>query len=218
VQVSTTANTLTRTSGGVDFTWEINCGGRACRYGRFVNNEFWVVPIDDLGNNTGSVTVTNILPAGVNHGAEVNPSSPSNQGILTPYPSYRSSLNIMTMFPYSAKAGESIIKARTLNSGCPSSMSSGCVSSYDVLTVLSNIPQNNGATVFRPPFNGTSKPIYTTDKVKFDRLPSLSTISGGRSASAYSAIVDNIVNKWTVPHYDTTQVFLPVNFIGVPLL
>lgn len=221
--ISGTGTSVTRTSGGVDFTWEFNCGGKPCRYGTFVNGEYWVVPIDDSGKRVSAVTITNILPGGVTNGAEVNPSNPLKHGILTlrPY-SYDANLNIMTKLPYNALPGQSIFKASVGNpTGCRDS--NGCVASDDVLTVLSDIPPNNGSTVFRPPFHGSWKPLFTTDKVRLDRLSSLPEVTSALGASNFQASVANIVKTWTVPMYelgnanndtDLYRITLPLNVVA----
>ena len=42
-----------------------------------------------------------------------------------------------------------------------------------ILTVLASVPQDKGATVFRPPYVGTNKPLYSIKQMRKDRLPSL---------------------------------------------
>jgi hypothetical protein len=190
--------TVSRTVAGIAFTWEFNCGGNPCVYGKFVNGEYWVIPVDNAGKRVSAVTITNILPAGTANGAEVNPQSTSKQGILPMYASYDASRNVMTKLPYQATAGQSIFKASTRTSGCgTAAIASGCVTSDDVLTILNDAPANNGATVFRPPFHGDWKPLYTTDKVRMGRLP--------RLAGMTALDVPSIVKRWTTPHYDTTH-------------
>lgn len=220
--ISGAGTSVTRKSGGVDFTWEFNCEGKPCRYGTFVNGDYWVAPIDDSGKRVSAVTITNILPAGITNGAEVNPSNPLKQGILTlrPY-SYDANLNIMTKLPYKALPGQSIFKASVGNpTGCRDS--NGCVASDDVLTVLSDIPPNNGATVFRPPFHGSWKPLFTTDKVRLDRLSSLPEVTSALGASNFQTSVATIVKTWTVPMYelgnanndtDLYRITLPLNVV-----
>lgn len=197
--------TITHTSGGVEFTWELHCGGRPCQHGQFVNGEYWVVPIDDRGRRVSAVTVTNILPDDAINGAEINPSSTDTQGILPMYSTYDPVYNIMTQLPYPAQPGQSIFKAANQTSGCgTSAVSAGCVYSDDVLTILDDVPPNNGATVFRPPFHGNWKPLYTTDNVEFDRLPSIAAITtklGTFGVDSLTAIRD----RWVVPQYDTTH-------------
>jgi hypothetical protein len=198
------ATTLTRTVGDVEFTWEFNCSNRPCRWGRFVNGDFWVVPVNDLDVNTGSVTITRISPDGVENGAQINPYPGRTQGVLRGWQSYNDALNIMSRLPYTAFAGESIFKAATRLNGCRTTSNGAvvpCMASGDVLTVLAQVPPQNGATVFRPPFQGTWKPLFTTDKVKLERLSSISTLASS-SPSAFASTVSEIVRVWTVPYFE----------------
>ena len=161
-------NSVSRSSAGSTFTWSFHCGGKQCTYGRFATGDYWVVPINESGQNTGAVTITAITPAGEQHGAQVNPSvdmsvADNKQGLLNMYGSYNRALNIMSKLPYAAKPGESIMKIASRTTDCgPTASRPGCVSTGNVLTILSAIPQNGGATVFRPPFHGTWKPQFTT--------------------------------------------------------
>jgi len=203
-----TANMVSRTVNGVTFNWEFNCQSRACRIGQFVTGEYWVAPIDDQGVRVNSVTITRISPDGEIHGAQVNPkidldASTKKYGLLPMYTDYYdASLNVMTQLPYDALAGESIVKVRTETSTCESggtrAIKAGCVDVGDVLTILDTIPQNNGATFFRPPFHGDAKPLYSISKVRFDRLPRLHhyTQAAGSIGGADG------YEKWLIPQYD----------------
>ena len=203
---------LTHTFGGVVFTWEMNCGGNECKAGTFVNGDYWVAPIDVNGHRVNAVTITRIAPEGSIHGAEVNPginivngSTNNKQGILPMYASYNPSYDVMTQLPYAATPGQSIFKAYNKTSGCGApAIEAGCISTDDVLTVLNDVPPNNGATIFRPPFEGVSKPLFSTDKVKFGRLPALSAIST-LTGTAAPQNMSAIINQWQVPHYETAH-------------
>ena len=196
-------NSVSRTSAGITFTWTFNCGGKQCTYGQFVTGDYWVVPIDQNGVNHGSVTITGITPNGEQHGAQVNPTIDVNrtnnkQGLMNMYGSYSKALNVMTMLPYQAKPGQSIAKIASRTTDCgPTASAPGCVSTGNILTILNTIPPNGGATVFRPPFHGNWKPLYTTDKVRFERLPKLPRLGNGTApvggAEGYQA--------WVVPQY-----------------
>src|SRR5690606_28584117 len=56
-----------------------------------------------------------------------------------------------------------------------------------VLTVLTNTPTDNGATVFRPPYVGTDKPLYSTSSIRWDLLPSYVMTSGAPSLAHIAA-------------------------------
>ena len=189
-----------RTLGGATFEWSFNCGGRACRYGRFVNGDIWVAPIDDLGKRVSAVTLTGIKPDGVQHGAEANPSSATHHGILTYESSYEASRNVMTKLPYAAVPGTSIFKAFVQGTSTECRNSLGCVASDDVLTVLSDPPENDGSTVFRPPFHGSQKPLFSTSKLRLSRLSSLPYLSANLfKKESFAKQAAAIAANWSVP-------------------
>lgn len=215
---------VSRVSGGTEFTWKFNCNGRPCQYGQFVNGSFWVAPIDDLGNTVSAVTITSITPEGEQHGAQVNPNLDPNsdkqyQGLLSSYQNqpplsngwenpknhYDPALNIMTQLPYDAKAGESIMKIEGRYGGnCgTNAIKLGCVATGDVLTILGSIPEARGKYFFRPPFHGDAKPLYDSRKLKLDRIPQIAkfTVIDGDSTT-HSDIVATIQDRWTVPQFD----------------
>ncbi|MGC4115094.1 MAG: hypothetical protein QM765_10900 [Myxococcales bacterium] len=201
------ATSASRTVAGTTFTWEFNCGGRACRHGTFVNGEPWVAAIDDLGARVAAVTLTNILPAGTQHGAEANSKDYTRHGILPYHPLYDASLNVMEHLPFAAAPNTSIFKAfvdGTVN-GCRSAQ--GCVASDDVLTVLSDAPEDEGATVFRPPFHGDWKPLFSLRNVRLERLSSLPQVSTTVFAKdSFASRVPAVVERWTVPAHIVTHI------------
>ncbi|MCX7725946.1 MAG: hypothetical protein N2053_03750 [Chitinispirillaceae bacterium] len=46
------------------------------------------------------------------------------------------------------------------------------IKSAKVLTVVSKIPEGNGAKLFRPPYVKGEKPFYSVDSIRWERLPS----------------------------------------------
>lgn len=192
---------------GSDFSWKFSCNGKACRCGQFVNGEAWVAAIDSSGNSAPHVVFSEILPAGLQHGVMANAASFTKQGLLNMYTnSYDPALNIMTKLPYSAAANTSLLKIKSKTSGCgTSAISKGCAANFDVLTVLAAVPPNSGTTIFRPPFNGSNKPLYSIDKVRFNRLPRMPIVSGNRSASGFESIVSSIAKRWTIPQYEIAR-------------
>lgn len=179
---SQSGNVISQDRDGVTFTFEFNCNNGPCRYGTFVTGDYWVVP----STPDGVVTITAITPTGEENGAMVNPDllrdgdnalldkGVQKQGILPMYDHYRADLNLMNELPYQATGNESIFKVKSQTSGCGTrGIADGCVSTATVLTVLSEPPLDNGSKTFRPPFHGGFKPLFTTDKLKMDRLPAL---------------------------------------------
>jgi hypothetical protein len=150
--------------------------------GQFANGEYWVL---------GPVTITNITP-GFNtttkaNGWQINPPLVGNaipadesiggQSFDGDGEAYHPEM--MPSFPYTATAGQSIVKAVSLpkpNSECGPTTRS-CLSTAAVLTVLGSIPTNNGATVFRPPYMGTNKTLFSTVPVDtaMTQLPRLTS-------------------------------------------
>ncbi|WP_109829638.1 hypothetical protein [Reichenbachiella versicolor] len=183
---SQSGNSISHERDGITFTFEFNCDNGPCQYGQFVTGDYWVVP----STPDGVVTITSISPTGEANGAMVNPDllrdsdnipidrKEQKQGILPMYDHYDMSLNLMNSLPYQAHGNESIFKIKSQTTDCGTKgIRDGCVSTATVLTVLSEPPAENGAKTFRPPFHGDFKPLFTTDKLRMDRLPSLTEIS-----------------------------------------
>jgi hypothetical protein len=128
--------------------------------GQFANGDYWVV---------GPVTITSMTPAfdGSSNGWEVNPISNRQQGFDSGCGDYNGDLT--PDLPYTAQPGESIVKAISSGGGV-------CLQTAAVLTVVSAVPPDNGASVFRPPYVGTEKPYYSIDDLRTNLLPSLAPV------------------------------------------
>ena len=140
--------------------------------GQFANGDYWVL---------GPVTITAITPSfdGSRNGWEVNPVVSGGQGFdnrIAPYSSFDSGL--IPSLPYVAQPGESIVKTVSADVCDPNtSYVTVCLETAAVLTVLSVVPPDNGATVFRPPYVGTDKTLYSTISLRTDLLPVFSPVS-----------------------------------------
>jgi hypothetical protein len=135
-------------------TWTIS-GQKTC--GQFINGDWWVV---------GPFSFVSIAPSfdGKNHGWEVNPpGAKDGQGWTHQQFDSRVSdyVNPISLSSYVAKAGDSIVKAVSANVGSATCMP--CLKSASVLTVLGAVPDDNGATVFRPPYIGVVKPLISVN-------------------------------------------------------
>jgi hypothetical protein len=81
--------------------------------------------------------------------------------------------------PYTAQAGDSIVKAVSLGEDevnlpeCRPTLKTAAV-----LTVLDTAPPDGGATVFRPPYSGDDKPLYSIHDLQTDLLPSFEPPAG----------------------------------------
>ncbi|MBD3244138.1 MAG: hypothetical protein GF331_26335 [Chitinivibrionales bacterium] len=130
--------------------------------GTFANGDPWVV---------GPVVITEILPraSGGHHGWEVNPEFHGDQAFDSRVGEYDSRL--CPGLPYRAQPGESIVKAvsRSLSDSYPRP----ALGRAAVLTVLAEVPPDNGASVFRPPYVGDEKPLIPVSRLRTDLLPSL---------------------------------------------
>ncbi len=172
----------------VVFSFSISCDGGPCEFGQFVNGDYWVIP----NSPNGKVRISRISPDGELHGAMVNPdllrdefnelipADEQRQGFISGYNHYNASLNLMNKLPYEASANQSILKIASMNQGCGTpAIETGCVKTSTVLTILAEVPPNRGANLFRPPFHGRWKPLFTTEKVRMNRLPRLPQASDG---------------------------------------
>jgi hypothetical protein len=156
--------------------------------GQFANGDYWVV---------GPVTITSMSPAFDNttksNGWDVNPTDTNEQPFDGDAYDYNQAL--MPSLPYAATANESIVKAVSVavpKGDCKSDGS--CVQKAAVLTVLGSVPANNGTTVFRPSYFGTSANkslLSTTDMdAHLGELPRLS------STTAIDAKLPTLANAY----------------------
>jgi hypothetical protein len=73
--------------------------------------------------------------------------------------------------PYLAQPGESLVKGASKEEGLDDPRPS--LRTASVLTVLGEAPPDGGASVFRPPYVGTDKPLYRVADLHTELLPSL---------------------------------------------
>ena len=130
--------------------------------GQFANGDYWVTPTTSGGN----VNIASITPAytGSLNGFEVNPNSVVKQGFDSHAPDFDASR--VPALPYAARAGQSIVKAVSVSGNAKTFLNTAAV-----LTVLGAVPPDNGATVFRPPYFGTDKTLYSTNNLLLNNLP-----------------------------------------------
>lgn len=155
--------------------------------GQFVNGDWWVV---------GPVTITNVTPtptAGRN-GSMVNPTQPGKtpQGYDDRIAYYSAQARVA--FPVTLSAGSSLISTKSLTDadlnssgrynvdwlGSDIGTSWVSLKTAAVLTVLATPPPPNS---FRPPFVGTSKPLYNVSQIQRQFLPRLARPSAAPSSS-----------------------------------
>jgi hypothetical protein len=194
------ATTDTITQYGITWTFS-----EAKEYGTFANGDYWVI---------GPVTINSITPdfAAERNGWQVNPSAILGQGFDGRCNSYDATL--VPDLPYTASAGESIIKMISAVTGTSEQRTQTAA----VLTVLASTPAGNGAGLFRPGYASTDKTLYAVADLHTDRLLTMTTTEPGVSyatinakfskvqvehASTASAVgrcirpIDNMTNSYT---------------------
>lgn len=187
VQPGTTASSVSQ----YGITWSFD---RAYPVGQFANGDWWVV---------GPVTITSMSPAYTSgrNGWEANPNSGTAQGLDNRLDGFQASR--VPSLPYTAQSNTSIIKgiSRSGNCGNDGSNHYPCLTTAAVLTVLSSVPAGNGAQMFRPPYFGSAKPLYTTTQLQTSLLPSLAPVGNPPSlnsvARRYQRVQADHVNNWT---------------------
>jgi len=131
--------------------------------GQFINGDWWVI---------GPVTITSITPGfnGANNGWEVNPDHIVQQGFDTRIANFNA--DRVPSLPYTSSGEESIVKSVSLQPFTDNSCRP-CLYTAAVLTVLTDIPPDKGSTVFRPPYFGDDKMMFSIHDLRTDLLPSL---------------------------------------------
>lgn len=132
--------------------------------GRFVNGDYWVL---------APVTIVSIDPpySEGQNGWMINPICSGDGGRCGGHSfcagAEKWDSTLLPTLPHTndGSAIESIVKT-VYNEG------ESCVADAVVLTILPEIPPDNGATVFRPPWLGTKKPLYRVQDLKLERIPS----------------------------------------------
>ncbi len=203
-------------------TWTFD---KAYSVGQFAGGDYWVV---------GPVKITSITPnaaSGLN-GWQVNPPLTGNRvsgdldcvngdcgGQSFDSAGEYYSASRMPSLPYTANGGESIVKviSRT-GHGSDCDGSNPCLQTAAILTVLSSVPPNNGATVFRPPYVGTNKPLFSTASfdTQMGTLPRLASTSAVDSnLTGMTAARDKILRPDIGYHVEEINAFHPVDNVGL---
>lgn len=129
------------------------------RCGSFANGDPWVA----AGSPGGVVGVSRVTPDAVagSHGLMVNPSAGRLQAYDSRISLYDGSL--VQAMPFAARGGQSLVKAVSTSQPCGTGGGhASCLQTAVVLTVLDEVPVDGGATVFRPPYFGSDKPLLST--------------------------------------------------------
>ena len=135
------------------------------QYGQFANGDYWVL---------GPVTITKITPEwdGLHNGWEVNPMPSGQQAYDIDGTSFSLEKRDRTpKLPYVSQSGESILKTHSVSSSGIAKNTRSVIHTAAILTVLGSVPENNGKYLFRPPYVGIEKPLYSINSLKTNLLP-----------------------------------------------
>ena len=114
-------------------------------------------------------------------------------------PDFKASL--VPALPYDAAPNSSIVKAVSNATGCDGgSGGKTCLTKAAVLTVLASAPAQNGATVFRPPYFGNQKPLFSTNNLNWSALPSLSTTPSINATAPSLSVALNKIRRVQLAH------------------
>ncbi len=193
-------------------TWTFD---QPVRAGQFVNGDYWVVgPVKIVGitpvsmEQIGTTTLEGFTVGGdkpqprTMNGSMLNPMPamggvqgfdsdiyrwhPIAGDIYKPRSRYDASLNVALGVkpdkPLVLPPDSSLVSSISFeNGGRPQTRTAA------ILTVLSDVPPDNGATTFRPPYVGTSKPLYSSKKLRKDLLPNLPLVDSTPNIKSVSA-------------------------------
>ena len=151
--------------------------------GQFANGDFWVKTDD----TTDRVTITSMSPdtttyevigrgTYVVNGWQVNPGT---TGQAFDQRGNGWNANLLPSTPYNASGGESIAKSRSRLEQCLNNepLCKPMLQTIAVLTVVDQVPPDNGVTIFRPPYVGKDKPMRSVSEIRWDRIPSLAPVA-----------------------------------------
>lgn len=195
VQSAISQTTTTITQFGI--TWNFS---EAREFGQFANGDYWV---------QGPVTITSMLPAWDDatgrNGWMVNPvAGAASNGYSVGTPFYSAAAR--PALPLTLTSGSLIKTIGKANIVLSS------VKTAAVLTVLESIPPGRGAGYFRPPYNGTAKPLNLVSSLRSDILPSYAVPAG---APTLEAIRLNFSNCLRLEHLSRSRSIRPTDaFVG----
>jgi len=187
---------ISHVSGGHQFIWDFSCGGGDCYLGQFIGGDYWIAP----KQSNEKIILHSVSPLGLEHGLEVNPSSSTKQGFLSCQTnSFDNTLNLMNILPVEVMPNSSLVKSyKSINKCGTKSILGCCVDSYNVLTVLAVVPEDNGKSAFRPGFAGNEKKIFYEHDFDFSKIPSAYKLN----KSKYRVNYHEIHTRWHSPYVD----------------
>jgi hypothetical protein len=100
---------------------------------------------------------------------------------------------LVPQLPYTAQPGQSIVKGVSNMTGPCGGFEYVCLNTAAVLTILGSVPPDDGATVFRPPYVGKDKPLYSTKQLRTDLL------------SQYTRFPEAVSLSWIASRFSKVQ-------------
>lgn len=168
------------------FSWAFNSGGSDAICGQFANGDWWVAP----ASGESSVTITGITTTSAGAiTADADP-IPEAYGLLdntNTYGGYSAAQEVIANLPTSYSSVTSIVAAiqrdEATEGDCGTAAIVGeCVDAYNVLTVLTSVPDDCGANSIRPNITGDTKSLLDWDDFDLTKIPSESFLTGTDSA------------------------------------
>jgi hypothetical protein len=212
LQASVVQNTNQVSQYGI--TWKFD---KNYQVGQFANGDYWVV---------GPVTITSITPGwdGTRNGSMVNPVPNDNQAYDTRAPIHFNS-NKLILPPVTLEPNSSLVSVISMQD-CTEHGVEDCtelpgvprptLKAAAVLTVLGQVPPDNGATVFRPPYVGSEKPLHSTTNLRKDLLTNLPLISSTPDPTKLSA-QESMAHLWLDHfHYVSDNVQFMSPYLNMP--
>ncbi len=153
--------------------------------GKFVNGDYWVL---------GPISITSISPApnAQRNGTMVNPTAADKQAFDSRAPDWNANAGVTT-FPLTINVDSSVLSSIS-RTDCVSN----CRPAVDViavLTVLMNKPPNDGATIFRPSYAGSTKSLWSSADLRTERLP-VFPMPVSNNIPSLDAIATNFSMPW----------------------
>ena len=175
------------------FVWDFESNGLPARCGQFANGDYWLAP----AVNESEVTLNSVTQSGgIDVFLDENP-VPERTGFLTyNYGNQVASENIATALPRSFSYATSLVagierdQKRSGNCGTRAILN-GCIDSYNVVTVLTSVPENAGTTVLRPNVIRATKELMSLDDFDFSRLAKRNFFDGADPAG-----LEEIRRRW----------------------
>ena len=153
--------------------------------GQFVNGDYWVL---------GPVKIDKITPqfSGSRNGTMINPSAAGVQGFDYLAHGYNAALSVTV--PVSISSNSSVISSIARPDCSPPAKCRPALKTAAILTVLMQKPANDGKNLFRPPYAGTNKILFSADQLQTSLLPTKSSPSA--SVPTLAQIERNFKRPW----------------------